>query len=94
MLATRMDISEAAAASLVAVAAFGLSSASCYAWSGLVDWKVAALLLAGGVLGSLAGTRLLALLASRKALLTTVFAGVVIAAGLYVSIRGLLTLSA
>ena len=94
MLAARMNIGEAAAASLIAVAAFGLSSAASYAWSGLVDWKVAALLVAGGVLGSLAGTRLLALLADRKALLTTTFAGIVIVAGLYVSTRGLLTLAA
>lgn len=94
MLAARMDIAEAAAASLIAVAAFGLASASSYAWSGLVDWKVAGLLIAGGAAGSLAGTRLNTVLAGRKRALTTVFAGFVIAAGLYVSARGVLTLTA
>ena len=38
MLAARMPLAEAASASLVAVTAFGLASASSYAWSGLVDW--------------------------------------------------------
>jgi len=90
MLAARMDIAEATVASLVAVAAFGLASASSYAWSGLVDWKIAGLLIAGGAAGSLVGTRLNAVLAGRKRLLTVLFAGFVIAAGLYVTGRGVL----
>lgn len=90
MLAARMDIAEATVASLVAVAAFGLATASSYAWSGLVDWKIAGLLIAGGAAGSLVGTRLNSVLASRKRLLTILFAGFVIAAGLYVTARGVL----
>jgi uncharacterized membrane protein YfcA len=90
MLAARMDIGEATVASLVAVAAFGLASASSYAWSGLLDWKVAGLLIAGGAIGSFAGTRLNSRLAARKRLLTVLFAGLVIAAGLYVTARGVL----
>lgn len=91
MLAARMPLAEAASASLVAVMAFGLASASSYAWSGLVDWPVAGLLMAGGAAGAIAGTRLNTLLAARKAVLAKVFASFVIVAGLYVSGRGMAT---
>jgi uncharacterized membrane protein YfcA len=92
MLAADMDVSEATSASLIAVLAFGLASAGSYAWSGLVDWPVALLLIAGGAAGAVAGTRLNAVLSQRRGLLTKVFAWFVIAAGLYVSGRGLATL--
>ncbi|MFZ2468255.1 MAG: sulfite exporter TauE/SafE family protein, partial [Parvibaculum sedimenti] len=47
--ATNMPIIFAVGSSLVSVAAFGLATASSYALAGLVDWHMAALLLAGGV---------------------------------------------
>lgn len=94
MLAARMTLAEAASASLVAVTAFGLASASSYAWSGFVDWPIALLLMAGGAAGAVAGTRLNAVLARRKDLLARVFAAFVIAAGLYVAGRGVMTLLA
>lgn len=92
--AAGMDLREATGASLIAVLAFGLSSATSYAWSGLVDWPVAGLMIAGGAAGSVAGTKLNMLLAGRRRLLTYVFAAFVIAAGLYVSARGAATLVA
>jgi len=92
MLAANMDVREATGASLVAVTAFGLSSASSYAWSGLVDWPVAALLITGGAVGAVTGTKAHGALASRGGALTRVFAAFVIAAGLYVSGRGVLEL--
>ncbi len=92
MMATGMSLAAATSASLVAVAAFGLASASSYAWSGLIDWPIAGLLIAGGVVGAMLGARANAILARHKSTLTRVFAGFVIAAGLYVSARGLLTL--
>ena len=88
MLGARMSMSEAASASLIAVMAFGLASASSYAWAGLVDWPIALLLIAGGAAGSLAGARLNALVAQRKGLLSRIFACFVIVAGIYVTIRG------
>ncbi len=90
ILATNMELQDATSSSLVAVTAFGIASASSYAWSGLVDWPVAALLVAGGILGAFAGTKANTLLARRKGALTQVFAWFVIAAGLYVGGKGLL----
>ena len=81
ILATDMEIQDAASASLVAVTAFGVASASSYA----------GLLIAGGAVGAIAGIRANVLLARRKGLLTRVFAWFVIAAGLYVGGRGILT---
>ena len=91
MLATDMDLKEATGASLIAVMAFGLASASSYAWSGLVDWQLALLLIAGGTAGSIAGTKLNARLSGNRHLLTRLFAGFVIAAGVYVSARGVIS---
>ncbi len=90
ILATDMELQDATSSSLVAVTAFGIASASSYAWSGLVDWQVAGLLVAGGVLGAFAGTKANTLLARRKGALTQVFAWFVIVAGLYVGGKGLL----
>lgn len=92
ILAADMKVEEAASASLVAVTAFGVTAATSYAWSGLVDWRVAGLLVAGGVAGAFAGTRANAALARRKGALTRFFAIFVILAGLYVGGRGLLDL--
>jgi hypothetical protein len=92
ILATDMKLEDATSASLVAVTAFGLSAAASYAWSGLVDWNVAGLLIAGGVAGALAGTKANAILARRKGALTMLFAVFVILAGLYVGGRGLIDL--
>ena len=92
MLAADMDVRDAASASLVGVAAFGTASASSYAWSGLIDWQVAGLLVAGGLLGAVAGSRANAALAKKKELLSRLFAWFVAAAGLYVAGRGALSL--
>ena len=43
MLATGMPIINAISSSLVAVTAFGLTTAASYAWSGLISWKLASL---------------------------------------------------
>ena len=92
--ATAMPILNAIGSSLVSVTAFGFTTAASYAASGLVDWWIAALFIAGGLIGSLAGTRLSRNLAGRGQLLTRVFAAIVIAAGIYVAVRGLATLVA
>lgn len=92
MLATGMALQNAIGTSLFAVTAFGLATAASYAWSGLVDWRLALLVIAGGLIGSLIGARANALLAARKRSLAIAFAAVVIAAGCYVAASGLATL--
>lgn len=92
MLATGMPLAFAIGTSLVAVASFGAATASSYAVSGLVDWRIAGIFVAGGVLGGLAGTALGKAMAARGRLLSLVFAGIVLAVGLYVTARGGLAL--
>ncbi|MGO8738824.1 sulfite exporter TauE/SafE family protein [Rhodoblastus sp.] len=92
LAATGMPMINAIASSLVSVAAFGAATAGSYAWSGLVDWRVAVLLLGGGVVGGLFGARLAGLLAGRRRLLTQIFAAAVAGVGLYVIARGALAL--
>lgn len=79
---TKMPILNAVGTSLVAVAAFGLTTAVNYAASGLVDWALAALFILGGVIGSLIGTRLASRL-SGKGALTTIFATLIFVVAAY-----------
>jgi hypothetical protein len=79
---TRMPILNAVGTSLVAVTAFGLTTALNYAASGLVDWPLAGILIGGGVLGGLGGTRCARTL-SGKGILATLFAGLIFAVAIY-----------
>ena len=89
MLATGMPIMNAVSSSLVAVTAFGLTTAASYAWSGLVSWALAGLFVAGGIAGGLAGTRAARHLAERRGALNIVFAVVIIAVALYMLARNI-----
>jgi uncharacterized membrane protein YfcA len=89
MLATGMSIMNAVSSSLVAVTAFGLTTALSYAWSGLVSWGLAGLFIAGGIAGGLAGTRSARQLAERRGALNVVFSAVIIAVALYMLARNL-----
>jgi uncharacterized membrane protein YfcA len=89
MLATGMPIMNAVSSSLVAVTAFGLTTAASYAWSGLISWGLAGLFIAGGIAGGLIGTRSARLLAARRGALNIVFAGVIIAVALYILARNI-----
>jgi hypothetical protein len=88
--ATAMPLINAIGSSLVSVTAFGLTTAASYAWSGLVDWRLAGLFVLGGALGGLLGIRLARHLAGHKHALTRTFSGIVIAVGLYVVVRSLM----
>src|SRR4030088_3100982 len=92
MLATGMPIMNAVSSSLVAVTAFGLTTAASYAWSGLISWELAGVFVAGGIAGGLLGTRCARLLAAQRGALNIVFAAVIIAVALYMLAR-YLTLS-
>jgi uncharacterized membrane protein YfcA len=89
MLATGMPIMNAISSSLVAVTAFGLTTAASYAWSGLISWGLAGLFVAGGIAGGLIGTRSARLLSARRGALNMVFAAVIIAVALYMLARNL-----
>ena len=89
MLATGMPILNAVSSSLVAVTAFGLTTAASYAWSGLVSWALAGLFVAGGIAGGFAGTRSARYLAARRGALNIVFAVVIIAVALYMLARNI-----
>jgi uncharacterized membrane protein YfcA len=89
MLATGMPIMNAVSSSLVAVTAFGMTTAASYAWSGLVWWGLAALFVAGGVAGGIVGTRSARHLSERRGALNIVFAVVIIAVALYMLARNI-----
>jgi uncharacterized protein len=94
LAATGMPMIAAVGSSLVSVTAFGAATAANYAISGLVDWRVAALLLAGGVVGGIFGGMLAQRVAVRKRTLTQIFAALVASVGIYVIYRGALVLIA
>src|SRR6476469_8304408 len=89
MVATGMPIMNAVSSSLVAVTAFGLTTAASYAWSGLISWGLAGLFVAGGIAGGLIGTRGARMLSSRRGALNIVFAVVIIAVALYMLARNI-----
>ena len=89
VMATSMPLINAIGSSLVSVTAFGTTTAANYAISGLVDWWVAFLLLAGGVVGGLAGGTAARHLAGQRRTLSTAFAIIVGIVGLYVVWQGI-----
>lgn len=56
VLATGMALQNAIGTSLVAVTAFGAATALSYSASGMVDWRLALLVIAGGIIGTLIGS--------------------------------------
>lgn len=89
VMATGMPILNAVGSSLVAVTAFGVTTAANYAYSGLVDWILAAVFIAGGVLGGLLGARSAKTLAGRKGALNTTFAALIFVVAAYMLVRSL-----
>ena len=83
---TKMPILNAVGTSLVAVTAFGLTTALSYAVSGLIDWPLAAVFIAGGLAGGIAGTRAARQLSSRGAL-TAIFVGLIFTVAAYMLFR-------
>ena len=79
---TGMPMINAVGTSLLAVTAFGLTTAGNYAFSGLVDWVLAGVFIAGGVIGSFAGTRAAKRLSS-SGQLTSIFAVLIFVVAAY-----------
>ncbi len=80
---TSMAIHRAIGTSLVAVSAFGLTTAVNYAVSGLIDWPLAITFIAGGIAGSALGTAVSKRLSARKGQLNTLFSAIIVAVALY-----------
>ncbi len=89
MFATGMPIMNAVSSSLVAVTAFGMTTAASYAWSGLVSWDLAAVFIVGGIAGGLGGTAAARHLSTRRGALNTVFAAIIVAVALYMLVRNI-----
>lgn len=83
---TKMPILNALGTSLVAVTAFGLTTALSYAASGLVDWTLAGVFIAGGLVGGVAGARAARAMSGRGGLIL-IFAGLIFAVAAYMLMR-------
>jgi uncharacterized membrane protein YfcA len=81
--ATGMPMINAVGSSLVAVTAFGLTTAANSAFSGLVDWALATVFILGGVAGGFLGARLAQRLSGNQGRLTTVFAVLIFVVAAY-----------
>lgn len=75
--ATGMPILAAVGSSLVAVTAFGLTTALNYAASGLVDWPLAGVFIAGGIGGGMVGTFAADQISRRSGRLNLMFAALI-----------------
>jgi len=89
IVASGMPILNAVGSSLFSVGAFGVTTAANYAASGLVDWRVAGLFIAGGVVGGTVGMKLAMRLASNRGTLVRIFAGVLFVVAAYMLYRSL-----
>ncbi len=87
MLGSGMPILNAIGSSLFSVGTFGITTALSYAWSGLVDWKISGLFIAGGVGGGIVGMKLAVRAARQRGMLTRIFAFVILAVALYMLFR-------
>jgi len=92
MLGAGMPMLYAVGSSLFSVGALGLTTAANYAVSGLIDWRIAALFIAGGLVGGFAGTRLATRLGARKRTLTRVFAALIFVVAGYMLWRSAMSL--
>ena len=89
IVATAMPLGIAIGTSLVIVTLLGAMTALSYAWSGLVDWPLTALLVLGGAIGSTVGMRIGRRVSGQRRTLEIGFACVVIAVGAFVFVNSL-----
>lgn len=88
--ATGMTMLQAVGSSLFSVGSFGATTAASYALDGLVDWRIAALFIGGGLVGGLIGASFATHLSKQRGALQRVFAGVVFAVAAYMLYRSLI----
>lgn len=87
--ATGMPMLNAVGSSLIAVTAFGITTAANYALSGLIDWPLALLFIIGGLGGSFFGSAAARRLSEQKGALTIVFAILIFVVAAYVLWRSM-----
>jgi uncharacterized membrane protein YfcA len=85
--ATGMPMLNAVGTSLMAVTAFGLTTAASYALSGFIDWPLAAVFVAGGIAGTVLGSLAAKRLSTQRGTLGVVFAVLIFAVAAYVMWR-------
>ncbi len=90
IFATGMPLRYAMGTSLVAVAAFGATTATNYAISGMVDWKIAGLFIFGGALGGLLGVGASKILGKSTNGLNYIFSAIVVGVGFWIIYQGIL----
>jgi len=91
--ATGMPILCAVGSSLVAVTAFGVTTAFNYAYSGWIDWALATTFIAGGVIGGWLGARLAERLSTQRGALNAVLATLILLVGAYTLYRSVVALA-
>lgn len=84
---TGMPLLNAVGTSLVAVTSFGLTTAANYAFSGLVNWLLAAVFILGGAFGGLLGSIVAKRLAGESGHLSIAFALIVFTVAAYMLFR-------
>lgn len=87
IVSSGMPILNAVGSSLFSVGTFGITTATNYAISGLIDWRIAILFIVGGVLGGMLGMRLAIRLAANRGALVKVFAVVLFVVAAYMLYR-------
>ena len=90
MFSTGMGMTNAIGTSLFSVGVFGLTTSLSYAVSGLVDWFIVALYIAGGVAGGWFGVKLCTVLGQRRRTLQVLFAVVIIVVAVYMLYKNLI----
>ncbi|MEF2553186.1 sulfite exporter TauE/SafE family protein [Aurantimonas sp. A2-1-M11] len=84
---TGMPVLKAIGTSLVAIAAFGLTTSLNYALSGYVDWPLALVFVAGGLAGGVGGAFVARWLSGRKGALNVAFAGLIMLVAIYMLVK-------
>lgn len=87
--ASGMPLLNAIGSSLVGVTALGLTTGLDYLRAGLVDWRLAAEMIAGGLCGGVVGQRLAIALAADRNTLNRLFAGALLLVALSIIVREL-----
>ena len=93
MYAGRLPILQAVGSSLVAVTAFGFTTALNYARAGWVDWRLAGLLVLGSTFGGMLGIRLAERLCAQKGRMQLWFAAITFVVAAYMLYRSVHSLT-